>query len=342
MVAEEPRGAHVRLRVTTAIVRAVSEPQPDPGPSERKLRERARQARDQAVEARRHAEEVIRLEGSRRGWLGILVAAYDRDRRRAGGLLSGGLAFRLFLWLLPFTLVLVTFLGFLADWLDQTPAQLIHDTGLSSVVAGTVEEGISHSSRGGVVLFGIGLVLLLWAARSIVRALWVIHIVAWELRPRPLHQQFTASVVFTVGCIGLIALHVAASPLYAGGFVPDLFVTLGLTVAVSVCAYAAFRRLPHRSSGWRIFAPGALLFGVGLECLRLLTAVYFTGKIDRVNDLYGSLGLATVILAWLFLLGRLAVGGTMLNASMVPENAPEDLTSSDLSPQDPSPDPPAL
>ena len=81
-------------------------------------------------------------------------------------------------------------------------------------------------------------------------------------------------------------------------------------------ACAALARLPHGSEGMWALLPGAILFGVGIEVLRLITAVYFVGKIERIGDLYGSLGLAVVILAWLYLMGRLMVTGCMLNASV--------------------------
>ena len=34
---------------------------------------------------------------------------------------------------------------------------------------------------------------------------------------------------------------------------------------------------------------------------RVVTIVYFAGKLDRVDDLYGALGVASVFLAWLFI-----------------------------------------
>ncbi len=313
-----------RAECAAAIVRSVDPPDPtppeptpvEPTSHERRLRERARDARRQASEAKERAERTIRLEGTRRGWVGVLVDTYDLDRRRAGGLLSGGLAFRFFLWLLPFALVLVCAVGFLADRLNRPVEELAHDAGLSAAVAGTVEEGVRQSGRGGFVLFAIGLVLMLWASGSIVRALAVVSSVAWEMPPRPQPGQIWASVAFTVFTAALLAAHVAAGPLYAGGFFPDLLATLALMAGDMVFVYAVFRRLPHTASGWRVFIPGALVFAVGLEVLRLVSAVYFAGKIGRVDDLYGSLGLATVILAWLFLIGRFTVAGLMLSASI--------------------------
>ena len=100
--------------------------------ADRKLRDRARDAREHATEARRQAEVRIRQEGERRSWVHVLLDTYDRDRRRAGGLLSGGVAFRLFVWALPFSLVLVASLGFLADSTGRTVESLGRDSGLSS------------------------------------------------------------------------------------------------------------------------------------------------------------------------------------------------------------------
>ena len=50
-------------------------------------------------------------------WRPVVVAraAYQRDRDIGGGLLAGALAFRLFVWLAAFCLVIVALLGFVAD-----------------------------------------------------------------------------------------------------------------------------------------------------------------------------------------------------------------------------------
>ena len=38
----------------------------------------------------------------------LVVQAFESDRRRAGGLLAGGLAYKVFLWLIPLVLFLVS------------------------------------------------------------------------------------------------------------------------------------------------------------------------------------------------------------------------------------------
>jgi len=53
-----------------------------------------------------------------------------------------------------------------------------------------------------------------------------------------------------------------------------------------------------------------------VQLLALATTVYFADRLDRVDDLYGSLGIATVILGWLFLIARLAIWGIGLNVAI--------------------------
>jgi membrane protein len=295
--------------------------------ADRKLRDRARDARDRAVEARHQAEVRIRREGERRDWVHVLLDTYDRDQRRAGGLLSGGLAFRLFVWSLPFALVLVTSLGFLVDSIDRTVESLGRDSGLSATIVDAVSKGVETSSRNRFALLVLGLVLLFMASTSALRALNVVSIIAWELEPRAPRRMFVGSIAFALIITALAAIHLVANPLYGGGFGTDLLATLALTAADTAVAYAALSRLPHGATDGRTLLPGALLFGVGIEVLRLVTAVYLVGKISRIGDLYGSLGLAVVILAWLYLIGRLVVTGCMLNASVahgrLPAEPPE-------------------
>jgi uncharacterized BrkB/YihY/UPF0761 family membrane protein len=284
--------------------------------ADRKLRDRARDARDRAVEARRQAEVRIREEGERRDWVHVVLDTYDRDQRRAGGLLSGGVAFRLFVWSLPFALVLVSSLGFLVDSIDHTVQSLGQEAGLSASIVDAVSKGVETSSRNRFALLALGLVLLFLASTSGLRALNVVSNVAWELAPRPPRRIVAGSIAFTLTITAIAGIHIAANPLYGGGFGTDLLTTLALVAADTAIACLALSRLPHGSSGIAALLPGALLFGVGVEVLRLITAVYLVGKLARIGDLYGSLGVAVVILAWLFIIGRLVVTGCMLNASV--------------------------
>ena len=76
------------------------------------------------------------------------------------------------------------------------------------------------------------------------------------------------------------------------------------------------RHLPHRADSWRAHLPGALLLAVGFQVLQLVVVLYLAPKLGRSSQLYGSLGAATVILLWLYLMARLIVAAAFLNASL--------------------------
>lgn len=289
----------------------------DPGPRRPVLSRFTRAVRQRGAIARRDAEDRIREESERRSWVRIALDAFERDRDRAGALLAGGLAFRLFLWSLPLSLVLVTLFGFLADDLDESPEELALDSGMAAAIAGMVSGAVRASSSGRLFLLVLGVAALALASRSTVRALWIVHSVAWDLgRTVPARISGRGAAAFTGLTVAAIAVHVVASPLYGGGLPTDTLVTAGLMGALSAAALWAFSKLPHAAESLLGLLPGSIVFGIGVETLQLVTAVYFAGKLERVDDLYGALGLASVILLWLFVVGRLVVVAAMLNASV--------------------------
>ena len=58
-----------------------------------------------------------------------------------------------------------------------------------------------------------------------------------------------------------------------------------------------------------------VLFAVGIDAIRLFTEVYLAGRLGRVDDLYGSIGFATVFMLWLYVVSRIVVATFGLNAA---------------------------
>jgi uncharacterized BrkB/YihY/UPF0761 family membrane protein len=92
-----------------------------------------------------------------------------------------------------------------------------------------------------------------------------------------------------------------------------------LTNVVVLLPYAALwlfvsSRLPHRQSSWRDLVPGAILFGVGIEVLHVVTAYFIAPQVSSREGTYGSLGVAAALLLGLFLASRLVVASAVLNA----------------------------
>jgi uncharacterized BrkB/YihY/UPF0761 family membrane protein len=75
--------------------------------------------------------------------------------------------------------------------------------------------------------------------------------------------------------------------------------------------------LPNRAADWKDLVPGALLVACGVEALHLFTVIFLGPKLSSATELYGGIGVATTILLWMYLAGRLVIGAAILDAAMI-------------------------
>ena len=61
---------------------------------------------------------------------------------------------------------------------------------------------------------------------------------------------------------------------------------------------------------------GALIVGVGVGVLQLLTITYVVHVVTRKSALYGAIGLALALLLWTYFVGRLITAAISANASL--------------------------
>lgn len=279
-------------------------------------------ARARAEQLSRAGLEALERQQEQRNSVRVALDAYHRDRRFAGGLLAGGLSVRVFLWLLPFSLVTATIFQGLSQTLDQAPSELARDVGLSAAVAGTVASAANASGRSWVYLLVLGLVFLVWAGIGVVKATRLISSLAWGMQPQASGSLLRASASLTGVAVVLGVGHQVLAIVGEDVFVYEvLLFVIELAVAAGVTIWV-FTSLPHpEDAGWMAMVPGAALMIIGLAGTRVITVIYFAGRLDRVDDLYGALGLASVFLAWLFMLSRLVVAGATLNASIYRSSA---------------------
>ena len=74
--------------------------------------------------------------------------------------------------------------------------------------------------------------------------------------------------------------------------------------------------LPHPDVPWTSLLPGAAVVALGIQALHVFAALYLAPRLGRSSQLYGSLGAATVILLWLYILARLFTFSAFLNAQL--------------------------
>ena len=268
------------------------------------------------VRARAEAT-VARIEDARPRFsaLDIGLQTYERDRGAGGNLLAGALAFRAFLWLVPFAFVVVAGLGFAAAAGSASPDEVSRRFGMTGYAAQQIASVASQAEGGRWLTLVIGLVALFGASKAAAKGLRAVHAIAWHEPPHGLRRGNRAGLVFLLGASLLVGASAAASWLRAFSPVSGVIVIVLMFVVYSAIWLGASLLLPHADAPWQALLPGALLFGLGLQAMHLFTVLWLSHQITHATQTYGALGLAVAMLGALYLFGRLVVASAMLNAS---------------------------
>jgi membrane protein len=290
---------------------------PPPG----KWKARADATRERALARAEWAREHL-------PWGDVVADALERERIAAAGLLSGGLAYRLFFWIVPLGLVFSATLGY---WVEADRIGLesaARDFGIGGAVARAAAETVEQEPHSRWYFLVIGAWLLVWFGGGVVRAANVAYAVAWRLRPERVQHQLRAGALFSLGMIALIVVTSGTAALRELTPGPGLVVTLAIVGIYVATLLWVMSLLPSRTDDWRDLVPGAVLIAVGTQLIHLFVALYLAPRLGRSTELYGALGAATVILLWLYLEARLFVGAAFLNACLWERAHPESPDSS--------------
>lgn len=262
-------------------------------------------------------------------------AAARRDRARLGGLLAGALAFRFFLWLAPFTLLVVGLFGGLRLLDTGAVAEITEDFGLQRVLSDVLQD--ASRERGWWVAATVGLFGTAYAGIGAVRALRITHAAAWGVRPGRGWRPVTASVALFGVVLGMMGVAIVIawirerSP--AGGLVGALVVG-----AIYYAVWMAISsRLPRPAGvSVRALRPGALFVAVGLQGVHFFTVYVLSAHAARATSVYGAIGAALVLLLWLFAVARILVAASMLNAELAGVPGLREPFARDAEPQEPA------
>ena len=262
-----------------------------------------------------HLSARAHEERGRRSWVDAIFEIADRDGEVAGGVIAGALAYRLFIWLLPAGLVFVGGLGALAGAVSDSPKHLASQLGVGGIVSNSLQSASnSHSPWYALV---VGIPILLYATRSVLRVLIGTHRLAWgdvrDARPKP-------TFVDAAKLLGVLVVYFllagfaawARAHSHAAGLVATLVVIVGFT---GLWLWTSLQ-LPHRDADWMDLLPGALTVGVGVGVVQVAGAYLLGPYTLQKQGTYGALGVAAALLLSLWVLGRLLVGGAEVNATL--------------------------
>ena len=111
------------------------------------------------------------------------LGAFERDVAAGGGVLAGAVAFRVFLFMIPYVFLLVVIFGLGASAASEDPGSLARDAGIGGLAAKAFA-GVGDLSTGQRILsfFVAGFALLL-ATRSLLKVLRIVHALVWHTSP---------------------------------------------------------------------------------------------------------------------------------------------------------------
>jgi membrane protein len=237
------------------------------------------------------------------------------ERELGGGLIAGGVAFRIFLWLVPFGLVVAAVLSFWGDLDSDGLESAARRFGVGAAAAQAASEALQFGDRNAVLVLVFGLVLLAWFMLGAVRALVLAHALAWQLEPPRIRRPLRVFAVFN----GLSPGHPLLGRTSMARSGDRTTALLGTAVALAVTtaiALWAMWLLPHRATDVRELLPGALLVAVGYELVQIAVIFYFAPRLGRSEETYGAFGSAATMLVWLYVLSRLITVAAFLNATL--------------------------
>jgi uncharacterized BrkB/YihY/UPF0761 family membrane protein len=262
--------------------------------------------------ADRASAGYLRL-AERRPLLGLPVTFITRYIARQGSLMASALAFCLYLWLMPLALLTA---GILAGLSASNAAE---NASKAAGITGSASQEIITALREGHQAWWIAVLIgasgVLWGAMSVVRCAILVHAHTWQVPvPRRTQRHRVATALIFIGAwLGLAVIGAATPRLdqaVPGGFVLAVIADVGISTAVWL---AVSMRLPHVRESWYDLMPGCILFGVSFAVLHTLTRVYLPSRLEQSSQLYGVLGIAGVLLAWLLAFGQVIVGAALVN-----------------------------
>lgn len=262
-----------------------------------------------------------------RGWADVVKRTFAQLKSDNVSVVAGGVAFYIFLALVPSLIAVISVYGLVADpadverqigpYLTAVPAEAA-DLIRTQVEAITAQEGGS---------LGLGLVVsvvlaLLGASKGMLALVTALNIAYDEAETRKFLQLRAVAAALTVavalaavvGTAGMVVAGNVADRLGTVGKVAVVILRWPLLAAFFVLGLAVlYRYAPDRTApAWRWVTPGALVAMI-LWILGSVGFSVYVGNFGNYNETYGSLAAVVVLLLWLLLTAYAIVFGAELD-----------------------------
>jgi uncharacterized BrkB/YihY/UPF0761 family membrane protein len=243
---------------------------------------------------------------------GFLI--YERDRVSAGSVLGSAIAFRLFLFFVPFMLFGIGLVGLVSGHVD---ADSISRAGsIRGQLAEQLRSAQDQSTTAKLLTVATGLFLMVSAGRSLAKALVASSSLAWSARGNVTAKvRALAAIVGVVSSLILVSFAINRVRDEAGTAAASLSFGAGFVVYL-VLIVLLMSTLPRGTSDPGAILPGAALVAIVIAGMQAFSQLYIPGKVADASDLYGGVGVAVVALGWLFIFGRSLSFAFSVNAAL--------------------------
>ncbi len=251
--------------------------------------------------------------GERWSWFGTILRVQKRYSELNGNYLASSVTLSSFLSLFPLLLFAIAVLGFVAADTPNLADDVVNELGLEGDAAEGITAAIDTAKNSRRAASIIGVVGLLWSGLGLVAAFQYAINAAWQVTGRGWRDKLKG-LLWLVGATLLFLTSFATSTVikWLPGFLAPLTTLAGLSVNFALWLWT-FKVLATRDVGWKALVPGAVVGALGLEVLKLVGSLYVPRAVTSSSALYGSIGVAFALLAWLFFFGRLTVYVAVVN-----------------------------
>jgi membrane protein len=274
--------------------------------SRRERVQRWAEQRRQRIEAARNTSQTVEF--------AFDALSYDTDT--GAPVLAAALAFRVFLFQVPYVCVFVILAGYLADLTNREPDSFIRGNGVARLTAQAVSGAADLSGWARVTALFLALYATFLSARAFLKVVNIVHALVWNVPRTRLLRATRASFAFIGLVTLLVGTSIAVSALHSRTALWGIVVLVLYAAAPVAIWWFVSWWLPHRECPRIALAPGALLFAVGIGILHIATVVWFPHHLDSKSDVYGSIGIALALLLWAYLLGRIITLAAVFNTAL--------------------------
>ena len=246
--------------------------------------------------------------------LDAMFEAIERDSHIGGGILAGALSYRLFVFVLPLAFFIVSGLGLLASAVGVEPHVISNSVGLAGVVTKQVASTSKGASSWWVALTSF--FVLLYATRVLLRAVAIVHSLAWERSAASVKVSSHSFGVFAAALIGQLVLVAGVGAVSHQTAIGGIITLAAFVFALAALWLIISLEVPHSNARWTDLIPGSLFYAVGFTGVVLFNILILGHLIQSKTSTYGALGTAATLLLAFFFVGRVIVGAAVLNATL--------------------------